>query len=155
MKTADRAATAGTTVRLRYTIRLDSGKAYPPRSADDFLVVELGRGGILPGIERALEGMRAGDRKIVRVPADLAFGPRNPARKFRVSRDRRFGPGLRVGDAVRLSGGLEGDVLATVEEVSPSWVIVDANHPLAGEDLTFDIDVLDVVFAPREAALAC
>jgi FKBP-type peptidyl-prolyl cis-trans isomerase 2 len=132
-------ATTGTTVRLRYTIRPDQGRAFPPTDPDDLLEVELGTGRVLPGIDRALRGMSAGERKVVRVPAAEAFGPRRPDRKFRIARPDA--PALRVGDAVRVRGGDE------------SSVVVDANHPLSGQDLTFEIEVLDVSLPSGEPGL--
>jgi peptidylprolyl isomerase len=97
--------------------------------------------------------MRPGETKTVRLPAELAFGPRHPERKFRVARSASMSGPLRPGDAVRISSGSGSDLLAIVEEVDGDSVLVDANHPLSGRDLTFEINVLDVV--PREAMIAC
>jgi len=144
-------ATTGTTVRLRYTIRPDQGRAFPPTDPDDLLEVELGMGRVLPGIDRALRGMSAGERKVVRVPAAEAFGPRRPDRKFRIARPDT--PALRVGDAVRVRGGAEGEFFALVEAIDESSVVVDANHPLSGQDLTFEIEVLDVSLPSGEPGL--
>jgi len=153
MDFAEYAATPGATVRLRFTILLDAGPVYPPSGPDDSVQVELGKGRILPGLERALEGMRPGETKTVRVPAELAFGPRRPERRFRVARGASAARPLRPGDAVRVSFGAGGDLPAIVEEIDGDSVLVDANHPLAGRDLTFEINVLDVI--PREAMIAC
>src|SRR5947199_259174 len=95
-------ATTGATVQLRYTIRLDDGTEYPPPMPGERLEFELGRDRVLPGIEKAVAGMRAGDTKRVRVPAADAFGPRRPEMRFRVERgdEDRI---LRVGNAVRVT----------------------------------------------------
>src|SRR6476619_7265091 len=100
---ADRSsATTGATVHLRYTIRLDDGTEYPPPMSEDRLAFELGRDRVLPGIEKAVAGMRAGDTKSVRVPSADAFGPRRPERRFRVERGDEDAI-LRVGNAVRVT----------------------------------------------------
>jgi peptidylprolyl isomerase len=149
---ADRnSATTGATVQLRYTIRLDDGTEYPPPMPEERLEFKLGRDRVLPGIEKAVAGMRAGDTKRVRVPAADAFGPRRPEMRFRVERgdEDRI---LRVGNAVRVSDG-SGDFLAIVEAIDDASVLVDANHPLSGKDLTFDLEVLEVSVRSREAEL--
>jgi len=154
MQLAEYAATAGATVRLRYTIRLDEHKAYPPSGPDDAIEVRLGSSGLLPGLERAIEGMRAGETKSVLVPAALAFGPRLPGRKFRVPHGAAGTRLLRPGDAVLISGSGGAEFPAVVEDVDASSVLVDANHPLSGRALTFEIHVLDVIPPPRGAGLA-
>jgi len=154
MQLAERAATAGATVRLCYTIRIDGGRSYPPAGPDDTIEVRLGASGLLPGLERALEGMKAGETKVVRVPAALAFGPRLPERKLRVPHGAAGTRLLRPGDAVLVSGSSGADFPAIVEEVDATSVLVDANHPLSGRDLTFEIHVLDVIPPPRDAGLA-
>jgi len=149
---ADRnSATTGATVHLRYTIRLDDGTEYPPPMPEDSLAFELGRDRVLPGIEKAVAGMRAGDTKSVRVPAADAFGPRRPEMRFRVARGDEDAI-LRVGNAVRVSDAT-GDFLAIVEAIDDASVLVDANHPLSGKDLTFDLEVLEVSARAREAEL--
>ncbi len=154
MQLAECAATAGATVRLRYTIRVDEGKAYPPSGPEDTIDVRLGSSRVLPGLERALEGMRAGETKSVLVPAALAFGPRRPERKLRVPHGAAGTRLLRPGDAVLVSGTAGAEFPAIVEDVDASSILVDANHPLSGRDLTFEIHVLDVIPPPRGAGLA-
>jgi peptidylprolyl isomerase len=144
-------ATTGATVHLRYTIRLDDGTEYPPPMPEDRIEFELGRDRVLPGIEKAVAGMRAGDTKRVRVPAADAFGPRKPEMRFRIERGGEDDI-LRVGKAVRVAAP-EGDFLAIVEAIDDASVLVDANHPLSGQDLTFDLEVLEVSARPREAEL--
>jgi peptidylprolyl isomerase len=154
MSFEDLVATSGKTIRLRYTILLDDGKAYPPKGPEDVVEVELGRDRLLPGLEAAVEGMKAGEKKRIRLPAEQAFGPHRPEFCFRISRsaDRP----VRVGDAVRIAGGAGGEFLALVREIEPAAILVDANHPLSGQDLTFELTLLDVTPRGKEAALlAC
>jgi peptidylprolyl isomerase len=154
MQLAECAATAGATVRLRYTIRVDESQAYPPSGPDDTIEVRLGSTRVLPGVERALEGMRAGETKSVFVPAALAFGPRHPERKLRVPHGAAGTRLLRAGDAVLVAGSAGAEFPAIVEDVDAASILVDANHPLSGRDLTFEIHVLDVIPPPRDAGLA-
>jgi len=144
-------ATTGATIHLRYTIRVDDGTEYPPPMPEDRLEFELGRDRVLPGIEKAVAGMRPGDTKRVRVPAADAFGPRRPDLRFRVGRGDEDQI-LRVGNAVRVADA-SGEFLAIVEAIDDASVLVDANHPLSGKDLTFDLEVLEVSARSREAEL--
>lgn len=148
-------ATSGSLIRLKYTIRLDSGKAYPPAIPDDSFQFELGKDRVLPGIERAVEGMKPGDYKNVRVAAADAFGPRLADKCFRIPRSESApnGEKLQVGDVVRVFSASEGSFLALVEQVDDEFVLVDANHPLSGQDLTFEIEVLEVLDRCRQTAL--
>lgn len=152
-------ATTGTTVRLRYTIHVDDGRTYPPEGPEDAVEAELGKGALLPGLERAVRGMKAGETKRIRLPAEQAFGRRLQENCFRIPRPGDAGPAarpVRVGDAVRISGGAGEEFLALVREIEPDSILVDANHPLSGQDLTFDLVVLDVTARGKEAALvAC
>lgn len=143
-------AAPGTTVRLKYTIRLDNGQAFPPITPDEITELDLGQGRVLPGFERAVLGMRAGETRRVRVPAAECGGPPRPEKLIRIDR-RSSGlkPGeLSVGRAVRVFGP-EGDYNAVVLRIDEDSVLLDANHPLCGEDLTFEIEMIDV-FARRQ-----
>jgi len=144
-------AMPGRMLRLRYSIRPDSGRAFLPDGPEDVLEIELGRTRLLPGFEKALLGMSAGETKTVRIPVGEAYGPRRPELKFRIKRPEQ--PALRVGDAVRVRGGANEEFFALVETIEESSVIVDANHPLSGQDLTFEIELLDVSLCPRVPGL--
>ena len=145
-------AAPGTTVRLKYTIRLDNGRACPPLAPDEVTELELGRGRVLPGFERAVLGMRPGETRRVRVPAAECGGAPRPEKLIRIARNA---PSLKnkelsLGLAVRVRGP-EGDFNAVVLRIDEDSVLLDANHPLCGEDLTFEIEMIDVFARSRPA----
>ena len=140
------AATSGSTVKLIYTICLQNGTQFRPLHAGDTLEFTLGRGAVLPGFERAVLGMVEGETRKAVVPAADAYGPYRPDKVFRMPRSEiraRLEP-LSVGDVVRVVSAEEGEFFAVVREIGPELLLLDANHPLCGQDITFEIHLLEV-----------
>ena len=140
-------------VSIDYTLTDDSGKVIDTSKGDGGrpLTYLHGAGNIVPGLERALEGKSAGESVQVSVPPDQGYGPKDPRQVQAVPR-RAFGgvtdikPGMQF-DA-RGPGGQS--QVVTVVKVDADNVTVDANHPLAGETLNFDVTVVDVRDATQE-----
>lgn len=124
---------------------LDSSEGHEP------LAYIQGGNNIIKGLEEALEGKTVGDTLSVSVPPEKAYGLRNDAllqllsRDVFSSEDGEIEPGMQF--QASGPGGLN---IVTVVEVTPEWVKVDANHPLAGETLQFDVEVLEVRNATSE-----
>jgi peptidylprolyl isomerase len=139
-------ATPGKTVRIHYTGTLSDGSTFDSSSGREPLEFTVGSGQIISGLDRAIEGMAVGERKTVEVPAAEAYGPRNPDGVQSVPRDQ-------VPDHIPLDPGTQlqvqtGDgrtLPVTVTEVTEEVVVLDANHPLAGRDLTFEVELVEVV----------
>lgn len=132
----------GTVVSFNYLLKDDEGETLDDaESAIEYL---HGYGNIIPGLEKALEGAAPGDRQSVVVePAD-AYGEVDPAAIISVPLDAipddiELEPGMRV-----VGETPQGPVGMTVREVKDDGVVVDANHPLAGKRLHFDVEVVDV-----------
>ena len=107
----------------------------------------IGEGEVIPGLEDAVLGMHPGDSKTTELPAENGFGPRREDLIGEVAKSK-FAHWEReptVGERVPISqpDGTPTDI--TVTQVTESKVIVDANHPLAGEELTLDVELIDIV----------
>ena len=139
-------AAAGKTVRFHYTGSLADGTVFDSSIERDPLEVTLGAGQIIPGVDQALTGMAPGDDKKVTLPAEQAYGPHREELIHEVGRER-LSPEIKVAVGDRLEGtDASGKRLQlTVVEVNDQAVKVDANHPLAGEDLTFELKLVEIV----------
>jgi FKBP-type peptidyl-prolyl cis-trans isomerase SlyD len=137
-------------VRIDYTLKNQAGEVLDSSEGQLPLTYLHGSGEIVPGLERALAGLGIGDAKDVVVPPDEAYGPVDPEGIFGVPRDA-FPPDavLEVG-ASFFGEDEEGHAVPVrVVEVKPDSIVVDANHPLAGQTLYYHVDVRDV----RDATL--
>lgn len=133
-----RTVRAGDTVRVHYTGRLDDGEVFDSSQGREPLSFAVGSGQVIPGFESAVDGMPVGASRTVRLEPDSAYGPRQEDMVLTVPADQAP-EGLSPGDRVLL-----GDHPALVVLVSEEAVVVDANHPLAGEALTFDIELVGI-----------
>lgn len=138
-----------TVVRFHYSVA-EAGQAEIESSKDrDPLVILFGHGNIIPGLEQALEGREAGDSFVVDVSAADAYGEHRDGLTQRISKkhfgDQRLAPGQQVVLQTNF-----GPRAVTVQKVGLSVVDVDLNHPMAGKDLHFEIEVLDVREASAE-----
>lgn len=135
-------------VTLEYTLTDQSGEVLDSSKDSEPLVYLHGSGHIIPGLEGALTGKQEGESLQVTVePAD-AYGDRDETLMQKLPKDRFGGEDLEVGMQFQARGP-EGPVLLTIVDVDDEDVTVDANHPLAGRVLSFDVTVLNV----RDATL--
>lgn len=138
-------AKPGDTVRIHYTGTLADGSTFDSSHGRDPLEFTLGEGQIIPGLEREIDGMAIGESKQVSVPAAEAYGDRDPDRTHAIPREQvpDHVP-LDIGTRLQLQSPDGQTVAVTVAEVSEAQVVLDANHPLAGEDLTFDVELVEI-----------
>jgi peptidylprolyl isomerase len=141
-------AKSGDTVRIHYTGTLTDGTQFDSSSGRDPLEFTLGSGQIIPGLETQVEGMEVGARETVTIPAEEAYGPHNPQSVQQVPRDQipadvNIQPGAQL--QARTQDG--NTVMLTVVEATGDHVTVDANHPLAGQDLVFAVELVEIVKA--------
>jgi len=139
-------AKSGDTVKVHYTGKLDEGTVFDSSVGDVPLELTIGEGRIIPGFGQSLIGMSPGESKTTKIPADEAFGSyrdelvREVERsKFPADIEPQVGQQLVMTD----TGGQK--TVVTVTDVSESSVIIDTNHPLAGEELTFDIELIEII----------
>jgi peptidylprolyl isomerase len=138
-------ARAGDTVRIHYTGRLDDGEVFDSSSEREPLEFTLGGGEVIAGFDEAVTGMAPGEAKTVVIPAERAYGPRRDEMVGTVPR-AQFPPAIEPAVGQRLQMQREGQpFVVTVTEVTDDAVVLDANHPLAGRALTFDLRLVEIV----------
>ena len=139
-------ATAGDTVLFHYTGSLRDGTVFDSSSGRHPLRVTLGSGQVIRGVDEALTGMAPGEEKTVTIAADEAYGPHRPELLHEVQRDA-IPPevDLEIGQLLegRDTGGQH--LRLTVVDVADGMVTLDANHPLAGQDLQFELQLVEIV----------
>ena len=146
-------ATKQDTVKVHYKGTIDDGIVFDQSPEDRPLHFIVGKQEVIPGFEEAVEGMCQGESKTVKIPCAKAYGPSKPELLEQV--DRKL-----IGDDVvlHLGGQLQitnndGTGLCFVRrDLTEDTVTLDANHPLADKDLTFEIEVLDVQNPPEKPA---
>ena len=138
-------AKSGDTVKIHYKGTLDDGTQFDSSEDRDPLEFELGSGQVIPGFDTAVEGMSVGESKNVRLEPEEAYGPRHDQLVQEVERnvlpddlDPKEGMALQ-------SQSPEGQVMQLmVTAVSETTITLDANHPLAGQALSFEIELVDI-----------
>lgn len=139
-------AKKGDKVKVHYTGRLKDGTVFDSSVERDPLEFTIGGGQVIPGFEQAVEGMNTGDTVTAAIPASEAYGRRRDEMMFTVDKGQLppdYEPEL--GHKLRSQSNEGHPIVAIVTGISELEVTVDANHPLAGEDLTFDIELVDIV----------
>jgi peptidylprolyl isomerase len=139
-------AKKGDTVKVHYKAKSQDSLIFDSSTQPEPLELVIGNKQVIPAFEKALIGMGIGEQKIVHIPSDKAFGPHLDTLISTISRDQL--PKdllLEVGQKLQVQQP-DGDViLVTVKSLSDSDVTLDANHPLAGKDITFEINLIAIV----------
>ena len=136
---------SGNTIKVHYTGKLEDGTVFDSSEGRDPLEFTVGSGEVIPGFDAAVVGLEVGESRTTTIAAEQAYGPHHPVRMIEVSREgmpEDFDP--TVGDVVQLRGPQGEPLQATVEELGEKAIKFDANHPLAGKDLVFDIEVVAI-----------
>jgi FKBP-type peptidyl-prolyl cis-trans isomerase SlyD len=135
---------SGATVQIAYTLKDDAGAVLDSNEGQAPLTYVHGQREIIPGLERALDGLQAGDARQVTVAVDDGYGPVDPSAVAEVPRQTVPQEALVPGTEL-LARRQDGATRAVrVKEVRESTVVLDLNHPLAGRTLHFDVRVVDV-----------
>ena len=138
-------AKRGDTVRVHYTGTLENGEQFDSSRGTDPLTFTLGEGAVIQGFDDAVYGMAVGESKRVTIPAAEAYGDRRDVRTWRGPRcELPTVLVLEVGSRLRMEQGAD-SVIVTVRDMDEGSVMLDANHPLAGEALTFDLELVEIV----------
>lgn len=136
----------GDVVRVHYTGKLTSGEQFDSSAGREPLEFTVGAGQMIKGFDAALPGMNVGDKKTINIPASEGYGERSeeamiPFPKENVPADMKLEPGMQL----TLSNQQGQPVPVVVKEVQDDVIILDANHFLAGEELVFDIELVEIV----------
>ncbi len=135
---------AGSKVQLEYTLTEEGGKLLDSNKGKEPLRLTEGAHQVIPGVEKALEGMHAGEAKQVTVKPEDAYGEVDPAAVAEVPKDKIPPDALQVGTELVARDQAGDQRIVRVKEIKDSTVILDLNHPLAGKTLVFDLKVLGV-----------
>ena len=135
----------GDTVRVQYTGKLEDGSVFDSSVENNSLQFTIGKGQVLHGVEQAVIGMHPQQSKTVRVPAAEAYGPHRDEMTTQVQRSQfPASVKLKVGQRLQINQKNGQSIAVSVLGLSASTVTVDANHPLAGKDLTFDLQLVEI-----------
>ncbi|MGC4070498.1 MAG: FKBP-type peptidyl-prolyl cis-trans isomerase [Polyangiaceae bacterium] len=146
-KTAGFRVGPGMFVELTYEVRDADGEAVG--AGDERLGCVFGMGQLLPKVEQTVDGLAEGDVRTVKLPARDAYGPRDPEALLEVERGE-FPGDVTVGDYFEVENADEGVLVLRVLEVTDEAVLVDLNHPLAGQDLDVTVRIISVRPATQE-----
>lgn len=140
----EKAIAKNTVVNLEYILTLENGKEIDRADINKPLEYLHGFGNIVPGLEKALEGMTVGEEKQVVVPAEDGYGERDEDDVVEIPRDKfPDSMELKVGNPMNVQDSESGkSFTAYIAELHPDFVVLDFNHPLAGETLHFQVKVV-------------
>ncbi len=142
------AAKNGDTVNIHYTGTLADGSVFDSSEGRDPLEFEVGSGMIIVGLDNAIPDMTVGEKKIVKIPSDEAYGDVNPDARQGIPRDQFPNSiPMEVGTQLQMQGPDGNAIMVSIAEVGEVEIILDANHALAGKELTFDFEIVSIVSA--------
>ncbi len=136
---------SGDTVKVHYHGKLNDGTTFDSSEGREPLEFEVGSGSVIAGFDNGVTGMKVGDKKTINIPVDEAYGQVQDDLLMEFPLDR-FPADMKpeVGMELNMSNGAGQDFPVIITEVRDNSVVLDANHPLAGEDLTFDLELVEI-----------
>ena len=140
----------GSKVELHFSVAIENGVEIDnTRSREEPVSLTMGDGSLLPGFEKALFGLRAGDRRTVSLPPDDAFGPWNSEniQKFDTI---KFEQTPIIGNMIEFEDKAKQSLFGVVKSVNEDITEIDFNHPLAGKDITFEVEIFKVTPAGQQ-----
>ncbi len=135
----------GDTVKVHYHGKLTDGTTFDSSEGREPLEFEVGGGMVIPGFDSGVTGMAIGEKKTILIPNAEAYGPKQEDMVMEFPKDR-FPEDMvpEAGMQLNMSNGSGQNFPVVIVEVKEEVVILDANHPLAGEDLTFDLELVEI-----------
>lgn len=139
---------SGDKIKVHYHGRFTNGETFDQSTGREPLEFEVGSGMVIKGFDEGVTGMAVGDKKTINIPFDEAYGPKNPDMIIDMPKDR-FPKDIEieVGMPLSMSDEQGQQFQVVVAEVQEGVIILDANHPLAGEDLIFDLELVEIIGA--------
>lgn len=139
----------GDLVRIHYTGTLDDGSVFDSSEGRDPLEFEVGSGMVIAGMDAGVLGMTVGQKKTLNIPSSEAYGPINPAARQEVPRDQLPAEiPAEVGTPIQVQTQDGQTMVVQISDVSDETITLDANHPLAGFDLTFEVELVAIGVEP-------
>jgi FKBP-type peptidyl-prolyl cis-trans isomerase 2 len=144
-------AKKGDTAQVHYTGRLEDGQVFDSSEGGEPLEFEIGAGNVIRGFDEGVRGMSEGDKKRIEIEADDAYGQRVDALVQQIARE---GLNLEHEPQVGMQLGLQlpdgNEIPVTITEVTKDSITLDANHPLAGQKLIFDVELVNLKQSEQE-----
>ena len=139
---------SGDKVKVHYHGRLTSGETFDSSAGREPLEFEVGSGMVIKGFDDGVIGMKVGDKKTINIPAENAYGEKNQEMIINYPKEQ-FPEGivLEVGTPLVMSNPSGQQFQVKIAEVKDDTVVLDANHPLAGEELIFDLELVEIIGA--------
>ncbi len=135
----------GSKVKVNYTGKLDDGTIFDTSEGKAPLEFTLGSKQVIPGFEAGVTGMKVGEKKTINIPADQAYGPHQKEMVIKAER-KQLPPDLKpeVGQQLQMNHQNGQTFVVKVTAIDDTAITLDGNHPLAGKNLTFDIELLEI-----------
>jgi FKBP-type peptidyl-prolyl cis-trans isomerase 2 len=136
---------SGDKVKVHYNGRLTDGTTFDSSSGREPLEFQVGSGQVIKGFDDGVTGMAVGDKRTVQIPVNDAYGPKDESMVVEFPK-ANFPPDMKpeVGMQLNMTNGSGQVIPVVIMEVADDTVILDANHPLAGQELIFDIEVVGI-----------
>jgi FKBP-type peptidyl-prolyl cis-trans isomerase 2 len=137
---------SGDKVKVHYHGKLTDGTTFDSSEGREPLEFEVGSGSVIAGFDSGVTGMSVGEKRTINIPVDEAYGQKQDDLMMEFPLDR-FPSDMKpeVGMQLNMSNGAGQNFPVVIREVREDSVILDANHPLAGEDLVFDLELVEIV----------
>jgi FKBP-type peptidyl-prolyl cis-trans isomerase 2 len=143
-------AKSGDTVKVHYHGRLTDGTTFDSSTGRDPLEFKVGSGQVIKGFDEGVTGMVVGDKKTVQIQVNDAYGPKDDSMVIEFPKEN-FPPDMKPEEGMQLNmtNGSGQVIPVVIVEVGDDTVTLDANHPLAGQDLIFDLELVDIAGGSR------
>ncbi|MGV8141348.1 MAG: FKBP-type peptidyl-prolyl cis-trans isomerase [Candidatus Woesearchaeota archaeon] len=148
----------GVLVAVEYVGKLKSGEEFDNSKSHGPIQFVVGNGQVIPGFDKAVLGMKVGDKKKFTIPKGEAYGDTNPAMVQVIPLEKipeHVRSQLKVGGFLVMQSPTGQQVPVKIIKLDATNVTLDMNHPLAGQDLTFDIKIVDINHAPEQSGCNC
>lgn len=137
---------SGDTIKVHYHGKLTTGETFDSSAGREPLEFKVGSGMVIKGFDEGVTGMTIGEKKTIHIPVDEAYGPKNPEMIIPMPKERfPEGMEIEVGMPLGMSDQNGQQFQVVVTEIQEAVVMLDANHPLAGQDLVFDLELVEIV----------
>ncbi|MFP4529473.1 MAG: peptidylprolyl isomerase [Candidatus Kapaibacterium sp.] len=138
-------ATQGDTVKVHYTGKTPEGEVFDTSRERDPLEFKIGAGQVIPGFENAVRGMHPGEKKTETISVDQAYGQYREDLILEIDR-KDLPPNVdpNVGEQLEMVNDRGDRLIVTVKDTKDDSISIDANHPLAGRDLVFDLELVEI-----------
>ncbi|MBL0153377.1 MAG: peptidylprolyl isomerase [Chitinophagaceae bacterium] len=137
---------AGDKIKVHYHGKLTNGQTFDSSEGREPLEFEVGSGQVIKGFDDGVTGMAVGDKKTIEIPSDEAYGPRNEEMVIDMPKERFPAEMvLELGMPLMMTDGQGQNFQVVITEIKENTVMLDANHPLAGQTLVFDLELVEIV----------